>query len=102
MGVVLLNVGIIHRTGWKESDLVDNYDAKSRKWDLALHYRPVEGWEIAANYRNGSGSSIYQGSQKYALRDFKQNFYKLDIIFAVHGLGLENFGIGIKFPVHIQ
>ena len=73
------NVGIIHRTGWKESDLVDNYDAKSRKWDLALHYRPVEGWEIAANYRNGSGSSIYQGSQKYALRDFKQNFYKLDI-----------------------
>ncbi len=77
--VPLPTVGNIHRTGWKESDIVDNYDATSRKWDLALHYRPTEKLEIAANYRAGSGSSIYQGSQKYALRDFKQNFYKLDI-----------------------
>jgi iron complex outermembrane recepter protein len=77
--VPLQNVGVIHRTGWKESDLVDNYDAKSKKWDVAVHYRPTSKMEISANYRNGAGSSIYQGSQKYALRDFKQNFYKLEL-----------------------
>jgi iron complex outermembrane recepter protein len=77
--VPLQNVGTIHRTGWKESDLVDNYDATSRKWDIALHYRPTEKIEISANYRNGSGNSVYQGSQKYALRDFQQDFYKLEL-----------------------
>jgi iron complex outermembrane recepter protein len=77
--VPLQNVGTIHRTGWKESDLVDNYDATSRKWDIALHYRPNDNVEISANYRNGSGNSVYQGSQKYALRDFRQDFYKLEL-----------------------
>jgi iron complex outermembrane recepter protein len=76
--VPIPSVGTIHRTGWKESDLVDNYDAMSRKWDVALHWRPTKNMEISGNYRNGAGSSIYQGSQKYALRDFKQNFYKLE------------------------
>ena len=77
--VPLPNVGIIHRTGWKESDLVDNYDAKSLKGDIALHYRPTSNVEISYNYRYGTGSSVYQGSQKYALRDFKQQFHKLEL-----------------------
>ena len=29
----------LRRTGWREEDLVDNYDAKSIKGDVALHYR---------------------------------------------------------------
>jgi hypothetical protein len=29
----------LRRTGWKEENLIDNYDAKSIKGDVALHYR---------------------------------------------------------------
>lgn len=69
----------LRRTGWKEEDLVDNYDAKSLKGDVALHYRVTEKIEALYNYRYGGGSSVYQGSQKYALRDFTQQFHKLEL-----------------------
>jgi iron complex outermembrane recepter protein len=69
----------LRRTGWKESYLIDQYDAKSIKGDLALHYRPTDNMEISYNYRYGGGSSVYQGSQKYALRDFTQQFHKLEL-----------------------
>ena len=69
----------LRRTGWKEGDLVDNYDAKSIKGDVALHYKPTENLELIYNYRYGGGSSVYQGSQKYALRDFTQQFHKLEL-----------------------
>ena len=69
----------LRRTGWREEDLVDNYDAKSIKGDVALHYRPTDKLELLYNYRFGGGSSVYQGSQKYALRDFTQQFHKLEL-----------------------
>jgi iron complex outermembrane receptor protein len=69
----------LRRTGWREEDLVDNYDAKSLKGDLALHYRLNDRLELLYNYRAGGGSSIYQGSQKYALRNFTQQFHKLEL-----------------------
>ena len=69
----------LRRTGWREEDLVDNYDAKSIKGDVALHYRPSDKLELLYNYRFGGGSSVYQGSQKYALRDFTQQFHKLEL-----------------------
>src|SRR5688572_14238858 len=73
------SVGIIHRTGWKEEDIVDNYDATSIKGDVALHYRINDNLEALYNYRFGGGSSVYQGSQKYALRDFTQQFHKVEL-----------------------
>ncbi|MGC1243378.1 MAG: TonB-dependent receptor [Chryseosolibacter sp.] len=69
----------LRRTGWREADLIDNYDAKSIKGDVALHYRPTDKLEVLYNYRFGGGSSVYQGSQKYALRDFTQQFHKLEL-----------------------
>jgi iron complex outermembrane receptor protein len=69
----------LRRTGWKEEDLIDNYDAKSIKGDVALHYRVTDKLEALYNYRAGGGSSIYQGSQKYALRNFTQQFHKLEL-----------------------
>lgn len=77
--VPLPNVGIIHRTGWKEKDLVDDYEAKSIKGDIGLHYRITEKLEASYSYRYGGGSSVYQGSQKYALRDFTQEFHRLEL-----------------------
>ncbi len=69
----------LRRTGWKEEDLVDDYPAKSIKGDIALHYRLTERLELLYNYRYGGGSSVYQGAQKYGLRDFTQQFHKLEL-----------------------
>jgi len=73
------SVGIITRTGFKEADLLDNDDAKTLKGDIALHYRLTDKIEILYNYRYGGGSSIYQGTEKYILRNFNQQFNKLEI-----------------------
>ena len=73
----------LRRTGFKEEDMLksftDNRNASSTKGDLALHYRITDKVEAIYNYRYGGGSSIYQGTEKYALRDFTQQFHKLEI-----------------------
>lgn len=69
----------LRRTGWREEDLVEDYVARSIKGDLALHYRLTDDLELLYNYRYGQGSSVYQGSQKYALRNFTQQFHKLEL-----------------------
>jgi len=69
----------IRRTGIKEEDLLDNRKAQSLKGDVALHYRLTDNIEASYNWRLGRGSSVYQGSERYALRDFKQNFHKLQL-----------------------
>jgi len=72
-------VGIITRTGFKEEDLLESRDAETIKGDIALHYRINKKIEILYNYRYGGGSSIYQGTEKYVLRDFNQQFHKLEM-----------------------
>jgi iron complex outermembrane recepter protein len=73
----------LRRTGLKEEDLLgvfsDNRDAKTIKGDAALHYRITDKLEILYNYRYGGGSSIYQGTEKYVLRGFNQQFHKLEL-----------------------
>lgn len=68
----------LRRTGWQEEVLLDSRDAQSIKADFALHYRPSEKVELLYNYRYGGGSSIYQGSGKFVLRGFSQQFHKLE------------------------
>jgi iron complex outermembrane recepter protein len=69
----------LRRTGFREEDILDNNDATSMKADAAVHYRINDNVEILYNFRYGGGSSIYQGTEKYALRNFTQNFNKLEI-----------------------
>jgi iron complex outermembrane recepter protein len=69
----------LRRTGFKEEDILDNNDATSMKADVALHYKLSDQLELIYNYRFGGGSSIYQGTEKYALRDFTQQFHKLEL-----------------------
>ncbi len=76
---VLPSLGIVTRTGFGEEDLVDDREAKSVKFDGALHYKITDKIEALVNYRYGGGSSIYQGTEKYALRDFVQEFIKLEV-----------------------
>jgi iron complex outermembrane recepter protein len=69
----------LRRTGWEEELLIDDYEARSIKGDVAFHYRPTDKVELLYNYRYGGGSSVYQGSSKYALRNFTQQFHKLEL-----------------------
>ncbi len=69
----------ITRTGFNEEDLLDNRNAESLKADAALHYRINDNLEAIYNYRYGRGSSFYQGSERYALRNFVQQFHKLEL-----------------------
>jgi iron complex outermembrane recepter protein len=73
------SIGTIRRTGFKEDLLLDNRDAITIKGDAALHYRITDKVEVLYNYRYGGGNSIYQGQAKYALRDFNQQFHKLEL-----------------------
>jgi len=74
----LPNLPTVTRTGFREQDLVDNRDARTLKLDAALHYRITDKIEVSYTYRYGGGSSIYQGAEKYALRDFNQQFHKIE------------------------
>jgi iron complex outermembrane recepter protein len=74
----LPNLPTVTRTGFREQDLVDSRDAKTLKLDAALHYRITDKIEVSYTYRYGGGSSIYQGAEKYALRDFSQQFHKIE------------------------
>jgi outer membrane receptor protein involved in Fe transport len=74
----LPNLPTVTRTGFREQDLVDNRDAKTLKVDGSLHYRITDKIEVSYTYRYGGGSSIYQGAEKYALRDFNQQFHKIE------------------------
>lgn len=73
----------LRRTGFKEENMLkafgDNRDANSIKADGAIHYRINDKIEALYNYRFGGGSSIYQGTEKYVLRDFTQQFHKLEV-----------------------
>ncbi len=83
IAVPVPSIGTITRTGFREEDMLnafsDGRDAKSLKFDGALHYRITDKIEALYNYRYGGGSSIYQGTEKYVLRDFSQQFHKLEI-----------------------
>lgn len=72
------SIGTIRRTGFKEQDVLDNRKANTLKADVALHYRLTDKVEAILSYRYGGGNTIYQGTEKYALRDFNQQFYKIE------------------------
>ena len=69
----------VARTGYDEADLAD-YGAQSVKRDLAVHYRPFgDDLEVIYNYRRGTGTTIYQGANRYAVSGFAMTQQKLEI-----------------------
>ncbi|WP_242203807.1 TonB-dependent receptor [Aestuariivivens insulae] len=68
----------VARTGYRESDLTD-YKAESLKAYFTLNYKPFgDNTEVIWSSKFGSGSSIYQGSNRYAIRDFTLQQHKLE------------------------
>lgn len=71
----------LRRTGLTEDRLIDNHKAQSIKGDFGVYFRPFKNksYEFSYNYRVGYGNSVYQGSERYALRNFIQQFHKAEI-----------------------
>lgn len=92
VGQALVNAGIlpnpglvnllpdenVSRTGYLESDLT-NYNAESIKFDAAMHYRPfANDFEIIYQAKMGMGTTIYQGTNRYTIKDFFLQQHKLE------------------------
>ncbi|MFV9549704.1 TonB-dependent receptor [Algibacter sp. PT7-4] len=69
---------VVSRTGYNERDLT-NYNAESVKADWGLYYRPWENdFEIQYVGKIGTGSTIYQGTNRYNIANFFQQQHKLE------------------------
>lgn len=79
IAVPVPSIGTVTRTGFREQDLVGNRPATTIKLDGALHYRITDKIELIYAYRYGGGNSVYQGTEKYALRDFNQQFHRIEL-----------------------
>ncbi|MBU2975234.1 TonB-dependent receptor [Zobellia sp. B3R18] len=71
---------IVSRTGYHESDLTQ-YNAESIKADWGLYYRPIEGKSLEISYvgKVGTGTTIYQGTNRYNIDGFFQEQHKLEV-----------------------
>lgn len=69
----------VSRTGYNERDLT-NYNAESVKADWGLYFRPWENdFEIQYVGKVGTGSTIYQGTNRYNIKNFFQQQHKLEV-----------------------
>jgi outer membrane receptor protein involved in Fe transport len=73
------NVGQVSRTGYKEQDLTDN-KIESVKADFSLHFKPfANDFEIILQHKLGFGNTIYQGANRYALKNFYMSQTKVEV-----------------------
>lgn len=69
----------VSRTGYNEADLT-NYNAESLKADWGLYYRPWEDdFEIQYVGKFGSGNTIYQGANRYNIKNFLLQQHKIEV-----------------------
>jgi len=71
---------VVSRTGYNERDLT-NYNAESIKADWGLYFRPIEGDRLEISYvgKVGTGSTIYQGTNRYNINGFFQQQHKIEL-----------------------
>ncbi len=67
-------LGVLYRTGYREKDLVD-YNTKNTKLNAAFHYKIRKETELIFSSNFGTGTTVYQGDNRYSLKDilFFQN-----------------------------
>lgn len=77
-GTQLMGAQTVSRTGYNERDLTD-YEASSVKADWGLYYRPWENdFEVSYVGKVGTGTTIYQGINRYNIDNFFQQQHKLE------------------------
>ena len=71
-------LGILHRTGYSEPQLVD-YDTRNGKFAASFHYKIKPDVELMYALNYGTGTTVYQGDNRYSLKNiqFIQNRIEL-------------------------
>jgi len=67
-------LGIFHRTGYEEKDIVD-YGTENLKANIALHHKFKDNSQFVMSSSFGTGTTVYQGDNRYSLKNvlFFQN-----------------------------
>ena len=69
---------VVSRTGYNERNLT-NYNAESVKADWGFYYRPwADDFEVSYVGKVGTGSTIYQGTNRYQIANFFQQQHKIE------------------------
>jgi outer membrane receptor protein involved in Fe transport len=68
----------VSRTGYAEQDVVDP-TARNVKFQGSLHYKINDNVEASFAAYNGSGNTVYTGSDRYSIKDFSMGQYKLEL-----------------------
>lgn len=79
----LPGLGVVHRTGYREKDLVD-YDTRNMKAGLSLHWRlkPAQEFlspELILQSSFGGGTTVYQGDNRFSLRNIRFFQHKAEL-----------------------
>ncbi|HPQ20367.1 MAG TPA: carboxypeptidase-like regulatory domain-containing protein [Saprospiraceae bacterium] len=78
-----VGIGRYYRNGYKEVDLVD-YGTKNQKASCAAHFRlqpskSFESPELILSTSYGGGTTVYQGDNRFSLRDIKFFQHRIEI-----------------------
>ena len=71
-------LGRIYRTGYMEKEIVD-YDTKNVKTNIGLYYKPTEKIEINYGFNYSFGTTVYQGDNRYSLKNIQFFQHKLQV-----------------------
>lgn len=79
----LLGMGIIHRKGYREIDVV-NYNSENLKAATAFHFRlnpskDLNSPELVLGTNYSTGTTVYQGDNRYSLRDIQFFQHKIEL-----------------------
>jgi len=71
---------VVSRTGYREVDLTDHV-ARSKKADWGLYWRPDGTSDLEIQYvgKYGTGETVYQGTNRYAIENFIMTQHKLEV-----------------------
>lgn len=70
--------GDVSRTGYAEKDVVDP-TTLNVKFTGSLNYKLSDNTEASFSFYNGTGNTVYTGSDRYAFRGLRMGQYKLEI-----------------------
>jgi outer membrane receptor protein involved in Fe transport len=73
-----LNKRVVNAPGYMENQLADNR-VKSLKAAAELHYKFNKNITLSYTFKFGLGSAIYQGANRYAIRDIQFQQHKLQL-----------------------
>jgi outer membrane receptor protein involved in Fe transport len=71
-------LGVFHRTGYEERDIVD-YNTNNLKAAGAIHYKLKENITLKYGYNFGTGTTVYQGDNRYSLKDLVFQQHKVEL-----------------------